>query len=115
MSRDDFQSIDYINLQPRSVKNKFSFWFPAASTASGRGSIPYGTTITDVAVSAFNEDGTDVTSSMITVTPSVADSYYVYLGLSWVSAGLYKLVFKLTISDASTWEYNFNRVVCEDL
>ena len=110
----DFKGTDFISLQPRSVENAYRFDFDPPSSATGRGGIPYGLTISSASVSAAKEDGTDVTSSMIQSSTVSGDST-VDVRFDWVEAGKFYITFVLTLSDSSVWEFNFNRVEGKDL
>ncbi len=111
-----FKGTDWISLQKRSSDNIYRFRFDAASSEDGRGAIPYGLTVSSASVSATNDDtGADVTSTMITTPPAVSGNTVVNLGLTWAGAGNFKLTFALTLSDNSIWEFDYDRVLAEDL
>jgi len=50
----------------------YSFKFPIASTSTANdGCVPYGRTISTVDVTAYDEDGDDVTTDLISGTPGL--------------------------------------------
>ena len=114
---DSFTGSDRIILQPGSDAVPYTFTFSVASSATANdGSIPYGTTISSVAVKAFDEGGTDRTteivdsSSVSSPTVSVALNYP-----STTGAGRYSLEIVCTLSSTAVMEFDFLRVFAEDI
>jgi hypothetical protein len=105
----DFKGTDDIKLQPYSEKNYYRFKFEPATSADGKGAIPFGTTVSSVTVSGYNDTGSDVTTLLLNETP-VVSSNVVTCAFDWVSAGNFKVTFYLTLSDDSKWEKDFDRI-----
>lgn len=113
--KDDFEDKTYITLQPGSYANPYRFAFTPAVSVDSKGSIPFGTHVSSVAVSAFDiEEGINVSAQMIENVSENAD--VVTVALNWPgSAGTYKLKFLLTLDNGAVFEKDFNRVEAEDL
>lgn len=114
---DSFQLSEIIILQPGSATVPYTFTFAAASsTTANDGSIPYGTTISNKVIKAFDEAGNDVTSEMIAgsslATPIVTISLK-YPATTGV--GRYSLEILLTLSSGAVMEFDFTRVYAEDI
>jgi hypothetical protein len=111
MAYDDFSDSSPILLQENSAANSYRFKFEAATTAAGKGSIPFSTTINSVIVSGYAEDGTDVSAIMVDSVSLFEDDELVVVKLNYPGdIGRYKLRFLLTLDDSSTWEKDFNRI-----
>lgn len=112
MSRyDDFEGNGFILLQSNSSKNSYRFKFEPASTAEGKGAIPYETQMTSVNVSGYFEDGTDVSAVMVDSVQLFDTEDAVVVDLNYPGTeGRYKLRFILTLNDGSIWEKDFNRI-----
>ena len=112
---DSFQGVSDIIIQPGSATVPYTFTFAACSSATANdGSIPFGTTISSAVVKAFNEAGTDSTTSLISsqslVTPVVT------VNLKWPTTdGRYSLEFVLTLSSGAVMEFDFTRVYAKDI
>ena len=94
----------------------YSFKFPIASTSTANdGCVPYGRTISTVDVTAYDEDGDDVTTDLISGTPGlVGDTVSVVL--KWPGeVGRYKLTFLLTLDNAWQKEVDFKNVYARAL
>jgi len=118
---DSFQGTDEISVQPKDSAVPYSFTFPACSSAiANDGAIPYGTTIASAEVSATKLDnGKNGTTALIDAS-SVNGDYEVIVSLNWPSgtglgAGKYKLTFLLTLSTGAIKEFDFLRVVAENI
>lgn len=118
MAKDSFQGYDKILLQPGSSAVPYMFTFEAcSSTTANDGSIPSGETITDATVSAFDSDGTDVTSELVDSSSFSTTTVTVYLNYPSTSgAGRYHLeiLLEMTVSGAIL-EFDFTRVYAEDI
>lgn len=117
MSGDSFQGVADITLQPGSAAAPYTFTFAACTSATANdGSIPFGTTISSVAVKAFDEGGTDRTSEIVdsssntTLVISVDMNYP-----STTGAGRYSLEFVITLSNAKVLECDFTRIYAKDI
>jgi len=95
----------------------WNFKFPTATSATAKGGIPYGRTISTVSVIAYDEDDSDVTSEMIVGTPSL-DTETVTVRLKYpVTSGVgrYKLTFILTLDNGMTVEFDFKNVYAKNI
>jgi len=114
---DSFSTGDIIILQPGSATVPYKFTFAAASSATANdGSIPYGTTISSIAVKAFDVGGTDRTTEM--VASSSVFSPTVTISLKYPATtgpGRYSLEILLTLSSGAVMEFDFTRVFAEDI
>jgi len=112
-----FKTNRKIIVQPydSNVAYDFKFTQNSARNASD-GFLPYGGTMTAAEVSAVTEDGTAVTS-LILSSAFDASTNIVTVRLRWPSegAGRYFLRFKLTIDANVIIEADFGRVFAEDL
>jgi len=105
-----------ILLQPTSRVTR-KFYFPPAESATAKGAIPYNTVVNSVVVTAYDVDGTDVTSLLISGTPSVAANI-VTVVLTYPTAwgeGRYKLSFKLTLNNTDIENFDFPGVQAKDV
>jgi hypothetical protein len=109
---DSFLGRTNIELQAEDLKVPYSFTFTVCSSLSSNdGHLPYGTNISSVAVTAYNQNGV-TTSSLISGTPSVTNNV-VTVKLNWPGiAGNYKLTFVVTLDngDASKLEADFTKI-----
>jgi len=114
---DSFQGYEDIVLQPGSSAVPFKFVFAACSSATANdGSLPYGDTISSVAVKAFDEAGADRTSEIVassstTTTTATANLQYP----ATTGAGRYSLELVLTLASGAVLEFDFTRVYAEDI
>ena len=99
----NFEGNKSIILQPGDSKKPFEFEVTICSSAiSNDGWIPYGTTISGIAVTAYKDDKTDVTSTMIDSTPTELDNVVTVL-LNHIDVnGEYYLYFLLSLDVANT-------------
>lgn len=115
---DDFKDRKTIILQPSDAAVPFGFEFTVCSAADKNdGALPYGDSVSDCAVTAHSEDGTDKTSELINGSPSVADNV-VTVDLDYPSttgAGVYHLTFVVTTANGADIEFDFNRVYARDI
>ena len=112
-----FEGIEGIVIQPLDEMT-YTFGFSVSSSATANdGSIPYGTTISSVAVTAHQaEDGTDVSDEVIvssSVSNNVVSVKFQYD--SDVGELLIHLRIAVTLSDTDVKEYDFNRVTLRNL
>lgn len=104
-----------IILQPTSKVTR-KFYFPAASSESTRGAIPYNTTVSSVVVTAYASDGTNVTDQLISGTPSV-DSNIVTVVLTYPATkgeGKYKISFACVLSNGDKENFDFPGIIARD-
>jgi len=108
-----------IILQPNDNSIQYQFGFSACSaTTANDGSIPYGLSISNSSVSCHREDGTICTTGIIansSHTGWVTSVLLSYPTSSGAQTGRYHLTFKLTLSDASIKEFDFNRLLVRDI
>lgn len=109
-------------LQPGDTKVGITIKVKAASSeVANDGYIPYGTTISNVVTTIYDEDGTDVTSDIVYASPTIsAGSGYddIKIELKYPSTngeGRYSLKHLLTLDDGGTRELDFSRIYCTDL
>jgi len=111
----NFQSVGSINLQSGD-KLSWEFEMPAATSATEKGAIPYGTTIASVVVTAYNSAGDVVTTDLIVGTPSVLNNIVTTV-LKYPTTngdGRYKLTFACMLSTGQTRQFDFKRVIAEN-
>uniref|UniRef100_A0A6M3MCQ7 Tail protein n=1 Tax=viral metagenome TaxID=1070528 RepID=A0A6M3MCQ7_9ZZZZ len=110
----DFKELGDITVQPGDLTVPYTFGLPACSSAiANDGSIPYGTTISSVVVTAEKADGTVATG--LVASSSVA-SNVVTVNLTYPSTGdgTYHLEFVCTLNTGAKIEFDFNRVKVRD-
>ena len=111
----NFLGYSNITLQPSSVKNTYSFLFPAAISQTAKGSLPYDTTISSATVKAYNSNDVEVADMIISnFITEETNTITVFLSYPIEGKGDYILEFVLTLSDSSVWVKRFDRVICED-
>jgi len=112
----DFKGNYTLVIQPKDLKVPFNFIFSnCTAQTSNDGSLPYGLTINAIEAKAHKEVGTDVTSEMI--SSSAFGGLIVNVKLKYPATsgpGRYHLTIKLTLSDTSEIEFDFNRIVAMD-
>ena len=101
-----------ILLQPGSDAVPYFFTFPAATSQEANdGSIPYGTTISSKAITAFDADGNDVTSEIIVSTSLSTPVVTVRFKYPATTGdGRYSIEFLLTLSTGAVMEFDFTRI-----
>ena len=114
---DSFDGVEVIILQPGSATVPFTFTFAAASSATANdGSIPFGTTMSSVVVTAFDEGGTDRTTEIVASESNTATVQTVNLKYpSTTGAGRYSLEFVATLSSGAVMEFDFTRIYAKDI
>jgi hypothetical protein len=112
----DFSGDDTITLQPGDLKDEqFTFSICSSATAND-GMLPYGTTIASAIVTCHNEWGT-ANLEVIALSSAIGgDTVAVRLDYPAVEGpGNYHIEFNLTLDDAQTLEFDFNRIYAKDL
>lgn len=115
---DYFKGSDSIILQPNDVEVPYNFIFTVCSASTKNdGALPFGETISSVAVTAHTEAGVSATTDIIAF--STWASFTENLRLSYpttAGAGRYHLTFVVALSNTSeTIEFDFNRVVARNI
>ena len=112
----NFDTVGQIDLQTGDELG-WTFKFPIATSATEKGSIPHGRTISNVEVVAYDADDVVVTSDLISGTPSLStDTVTVVLKYPVTNGeGRYKLTFELTLDNGWTRQFDFQRVVCKNV
>lgn len=105
----DFQGTSKLTLQPTEQAIPFQFTFPICSAADANdGFIPYGDTISDCTVKAYDSDGTDITSEV--VESSSIDSNVITVEINYPTtngADDCKLTFQITTTNGAHLEADF--------
>lgn len=111
MTLHNFEGNKPITLQPGTETNPYKFKITVCSSAvSNDGYIPFGTSVAGVVVTAFKDDGTDVSSTLIDGVPTEEDNVVTVL-LNYIStAGEYYLRFVLTLNTGSVVSAYFKNV-----
>lgn len=109
----DFKGTEDITLQPGDATVPYTFALtPCTSATANDGAIPFGTTVSSVAVTAHKQvDGTVITSDII-VSSSVS-SNVVTVNLKYPATsgeGEYHLQILATLNTGAILEFDFNRV-----
>ena len=106
-------------IQPNDVGVGITIRVKICSTATANdGYIPHNTTVSGVSVVAYSEQGEVVTSGIVYSNATISGGQDVKIELKYPTAygeGRYKLSYLLTLSDGSTKELDFNRVVAKNL
>ena len=83
----------------------YTYYFkPNSSSRKNDGCIGYGRTIANISVTAWNEDGTNVTTALISGSPTV-NSNIVYIKYKYPtgwSVGKYKVLIDITLDNNET-------------
>ena len=112
---DDFKGVKDIMLQSSDSSVPYDFVFsPCSSATANDGSLPNGTSVSTVVVSAYKKD-TNVVNTQI-VTSSSVSSNTVTANLSFPSVagtGWYGLTFVVTLDTGAIMEFDFNRIHAE--
>lgn len=113
---DSFTTAGLIILQPGSLTVPYSFTFSIASSATANdGAIPFGSTISSVAVKAFDVGGTDRTTEMVVSSSVSSPVVSVALKYPTTGPGVYSLEFVLTLSTGAKMEFDFTRISVRDI
>lgn len=112
-----FKGTKSITLQPKSADVPYSFSFPACSSASANdGVLPFGHTIADCDITAYDANGNDVTAEMVGVILIVENVVRPLLTYPATSGpGMYKLTFEVTTDGGAVDEFDFESIVAVDL
>jgi len=114
-----FDGYKPIILQPLDSSTPYQFGFSACSaTTANDGSIPYNLTISNSSVSCHGQDKLDYTTGIIgnsSHTGWVTTLLLCYPTSAGALTGTYHITFKLTLSDASIKEFDFNRLIVRNL
>jgi hypothetical protein len=106
----NFSTVGQIIIQPYD-EIPYKFKFNPAPASTEKGAIPYGTNITGVDVVVTDlTDGTDVTTLIITGTPTVSSNIVTCICKYPGYDGKFKFTFKLTLDTGSKKEFDFKRV-----
>lgn len=105
-----------IDLQPFSTDVPYQFEFEICSAEGANdGVIPYGDTIASYTLVAYDKDGTDVTSEIVSSHSRSTNIITVLLKYPAISGkGRYKLTFNITTSNGMKDEFDFGRVFAKD-
>jgi len=111
----DFKTVGDIKLRSGD-EISYTFKITSCSTATANdGFLPYGRTISDVTVVAYNTDGTAVTSALIEGTPSLVSNTVTCVLKYPVTDGRYTLKFSLLLDNSETKDAYFKRVRAESV
>ena len=106
-------------IQPLDTKVGITIRVKICSTATANdGYIPWGTTVSGVSTTVYSEQGDVVTSGIVYSNATISGGQDVRIELKYPTAtgeGRYKLSYLLTLSDGSTKELDFNRIVAKNL
>lgn len=114
----DFQGTQSIFLQPGDAAVPYTFEITVSSNSTANdGAIPYGHSVSSVVTSVHREDGTVVTTGIVTTSSETADVVTLWLkypSSSGFQTGKHHITFTCTIADATTTytrELDFNRLI----
>jgi hypothetical protein len=115
MSCDDFQGTETVLVQPNDNGIPYTYTVLVQSaTGLKDGSLPFGSVISSVTVTAFDDEDVDQTTSLIVGTPSLAINV-VQIKFKWPDKeGIFKLRLTVTLTGGETKEYDFLRVEARD-
>ena len=103
MTLHNFTSSKPMTLQPGDTEKPGIFEITVCSSATANdGYIPFSTTVSEVVVTAYKDDGTDVTSTMVEGTPSLSNNIITALLNHIAVDGEYYLYFLLTLDSGTT-------------
>lgn len=108
----EFRGENIFILRPNDTYLPFGFKFePCSAEDVNDGSIPFNTDIVDAVIAAYKDDGTDVTATMITGSPTIVENR-VSTRVNWPGAvGRYYLSILVTLDDGADKEFYFTRFV----
>jgi hypothetical protein len=109
----DIEGTSRIVLQPTERVVPYTFTFPVCSSATANdGAIPYGDSVSACTLKAYDSDGNDVSSELVSSSSVASNVVTVELDYPSTSgAGKYKLTFQITTANSVHLEFDFNRVV----
>lgn len=104
----DFQGKENIILKPGDVADVRRFKIVVAPSLTEKGTIPYGTTVASVVVTAYKDDDTDVSTDLIS-SYSLADNVVILVLKYPVTNGVgnYYLKFALTLNTGAVKNLSF--------
>ena len=113
---DSFQDADPIILQPGSSLTR-TFTFAACTSATANdGSIPYGTTVSTVDITAFDESGTDVTVQIVVSESNTSLVETIKLKYPATSGtGRYSIEMIVTLDSGDVMEFDFTKLYALDI
>ena len=113
----DFKNTEDIVLQPSDSSVPYSFTLtPCTSATANDGAIPYGTTVSSVAVTAHKQEDSAVVTTELVASSSVSSNVVTVL-LKYPATskvGKYHLRIIATLSTGAVIEFDFNRVRAYD-
>ena len=114
---DHFQGVADIILQPGDSAVPYTFTFSAATTVTANdGSIPYDTTISSAVIKAFDEEGVDKTTEIITSESNDTTTLTILLKYpATAGVGRYSLEMLVTLNSSAVMEFDFTRLYAEDI
>jgi hypothetical protein len=114
----DFQGTQSIILQPGDSAVPYTFEFTVCSNSTANdGAIPYGHSVSSVVTAVHREDGTAVTTGIVSTsseTSNVVTLWLSYPTSSGALTGKHHITFTATLADATTTythEFDFNRLL----
>ena len=104
----DFQGRENVVLKPGDTGDVRQFQILVAGSLTAKGTIPFGTTVSGIAVTAYKDDDTDVSSDLIS-SYSLADNVVSVIFKYPVMAGdgNYYVKFALTLSTGAVKNLSF--------
>lgn len=115
---EEFGGMKTITVRPGTSGRMVRHRFPTCSAEDeDDGWTPYGDTIASVVAQVYDPSGTDVSSDMVTLEPSVDGEIVIY-ELSWFDGavrGWYQVVLTVTFASGKTDVAKFNKRVFMDV
>jgi len=113
---DDFQGRDPIILQPGDNEVPYTFSFaPSSNSTANTGSIPYGTVLSTVAVTIYDESGSTVTGEMVVAESNSSLVETITLKYpATAGAGRYSAEMLVTLDSSAVMEFDFTRIYALD-
>jgi hypothetical protein len=110
---DSFNTFDKIELLPDNYNVEYSFDFPACSAVDeADGFLPFGTTLTAVSASVFDESENRV-NDLIVGTPSLLNNL-VTVGMQYPSGGDGRYQIRFYLNDSAiVYRANFDSIYCK--
>ena len=105
----DFNGTSPIVLQPLTKRVPYAFTITEKTSETSKGWLIYGTNVIDAEVTAFDDEGNEVTD-LIDSTNLVDNVITVKLTYPSAGEGYYSLRFKLIIDNDSEEEVDFSRI-----
>jgi len=119
----DFEGSKSIILQPGDAAIPYTFEWTVCSASTGNdGGIPYGHSLSSVVSSVHHEDGTVLSTAIISASSVTNNVLTIWLSYptctGTIFTGRHHMEFLATISDGTTTyikEFDFNRLILGDL